>query len=103
MELYHDRPLLEFSREEISASLLTENKLEFVEDSSNQSIKYTRNFFRHEIIPAIRKVYPQVKENLRIILNGLKKLKTCINFLLEEIKKKLCKLKAMKYIFLLNN
>ena len=42
-----------------------ENELAFVEDSSNSSSKYTRNFFRNELIPAISSVYPQVKENLK--------------------------------------
>src|SRR5436305_9718253 len=35
-----------------------------MDDSSNQSTKYTRNFFRHEIIPALQKVFPQVEQNL---------------------------------------
>jgi tRNA(Ile)-lysidine synthase TilS/MesJ len=60
---YIKRPLLPFSKKELIA-FANENKLEFVEDSSNLSIKYTRNLFRHEIIPAISKVYPQVNENL---------------------------------------
>ncbi|NOT51266.1 MAG: tRNA lysidine(34) synthetase TilS [Chitinophagaceae bacterium] len=60
---YIRRPLLPFSKEEL-ISFAKENELEFVEDSSNQSSKYTRNFFRNELIPAIEKVYPQVKENL---------------------------------------
>jgi tRNA(Ile)-lysidine synthase len=27
-------------------------------------VKYTRNYFRHELIPSIQKVFPQVEENL---------------------------------------
>jgi tRNA(Ile)-lysidine synthase len=61
---YIRRPLLSFSKEELIA-FAKENNLEFVEDSSNKSSKYTRNFFRNEIIPAISKVYPQVKDNLQ--------------------------------------
>ena len=60
---YLRRPLLSFSKKEI-LRFAKENKLDFVEDSSNQSDKYTRNLFRNEIIPAISKAYPQVKENL---------------------------------------
>ena len=55
---YIRRPLLGFSKEEL-IDYARENKLEFAEDSSNQSSKYTRNFFRNEILPAINKVYPQ--------------------------------------------
>jgi tRNA(Ile)-lysidine synthase len=57
------RPLLSFTKQEL-LQYATENNLQYREDSSNQSSKYTRNFFRNEIIPAIEKVYPQVKTNL---------------------------------------
>jgi tRNA(Ile)-lysidine synthase len=57
------RPLLHNTREEIE-SFAKENSLQWMEDSSNQSTKYTRNFFRHEIIPALQKVFPQVEQNL---------------------------------------
>lgn len=58
------RPLLFATREEIQTFVNTE-KLEFVEDVSNQSDKYTRNYFRNQLIPSIRKVFPAVEENLR--------------------------------------
>ena len=57
------RPLLGFQREEIHAFALTE-RLYWVDDNSNASIKYSRNRFRHEVIPAIEQVYPTVIENL---------------------------------------
>jgi tRNA(Ile)-lysidine synthase len=57
------RPLLFATREEIF-SYLKQNQLEFVEDSSNLTDKYTRNYFRHELIPSIQKVFPKVEENL---------------------------------------
>lgn len=57
------RPLLPFRRQDIEA-YARERGLKWVEDSSNQSDKYTRNFFRNELLPAIRAVYPQVDENL---------------------------------------
>jgi tRNA(Ile)-lysidine synthase len=87
------RPLLIFSKTELIdfASL---NKLDFVEDSSNQSSKYTRNFFRNEIIPAIAKVYPQVKENLQDNINRFKEIEKLYLISVGEIKKKLCKQKG---------
>ena len=57
------RPLLFAKKEELTA-FATANKLPFVEDSSNASDKYTRNYFRNELIPGLQKVYPQVEENL---------------------------------------
>lgn len=60
---YIRRPLLSFTKSELT-DFAKENNLEFVEDSSNLISKYTRNFFRHEIIPAISKVYPQANANI---------------------------------------
>ena len=40
------------------------NNLSFVEDSSNSSDKYTRNYFRNQLVPSIQKVFPGVEENL---------------------------------------
>ena len=65
------RPLLSFTKVEL-IEFAKENKLNFVEDSSNLSSKYTRNLFRNEIIPAISKVYPQVNENLNDNSNRVK-------------------------------
>lgn len=87
------RPLLSFSKEEI-IRFAKENKLDFAEDSSNQSSKYTRNFFRNEIIPAISKVYPQVKENLVDNINRFKEIENLYQLGVGEIKKKLCKQKG---------
>lgn len=84
------RPLLSFSKDELIA-FTKENNLEFVEDSSNQSSKYTRNFFRNEIIPAISKVYPQVKENLQDNISRFKEIEKLYRFSVGELKKKICK------------
>lgn len=57
------RPLLFAKRKEIETYAL-ENGLSWVEDSSNDEIKYTRNYFRHNIIPAIEKVFPEAINNI---------------------------------------
>lgn len=56
------RPLLQVSKQAI---LLYANahQLKWVEDSSNASDKYTRNFFRQQIIPSVEKVYPNALQN----------------------------------------
>ena len=46
------RPLLDFSREDITA-YLTQRHIPWREDSSNQSTEYTRNALRHEVIPRL--------------------------------------------------
>jgi tRNA(Ile)-lysidine synthase len=65
------RPLLFAKREDI-LSFIKDNNLEFVEDSSNNSDKYTRNYFRHQLIPSVQKVFPQVEGNL---LNNIERFK----------------------------
>lgn len=57
------RPLLFAKKDELKAFALA-NNLQWVEDSSNESDKYSRNYFRHQVIPLIEKIYPQVISNL---------------------------------------
>jgi tRNA(Ile)-lysidine synthase len=57
------RPLLPFHKEEL-LTFAKENQLAWREDSSNASEKYSRNNFRHTIIPAISKIYPAVEQHL---------------------------------------
>lgn len=57
------RPLLCFRKTDLLEYAHTAG-LNFVEDSSNASDKYTRNFFRNWLLPEIREVFPQVEENL---------------------------------------
>ncbi|HBN04673.1 MAG TPA: tRNA lysidine(34) synthetase TilS, partial [Bacteroidales bacterium] len=50
-------PLLFTNRAEI-VSYQKSNNLEFVEDSSNATTKYTRNKIRHELIPLVKEIAP---------------------------------------------
>ena len=87
------RPLLHITKEEL-ITYATENQLEFREDASNSSSKYTRNFFRNELIPAISKVYPQVKENLTANINRFKEIEQLYQLSTQVIIKKLCRQKG---------
>lgn len=53
------RPLLFATREDVAAYAAAE-QLPFVEDSSNTSDKYTRNYLRHHVLPALQEAYPDV-------------------------------------------
>lgn len=87
------RPLLDVRRKEI-VEFAEQNNLQWVEDSSNASSKYTRNFFRNELLPAIKKVYPQVEENLLDNIKRLKSANALYQISVEELKKKVCEQKA---------
>lgn len=65
------RPLLFAKREEI-LEYAQIHALPWVEDSSNASDKYTRNFFRLHILPSVKEVYSNTEEN---ILNNIQRLK----------------------------
>jgi tRNA(Ile)-lysidine synthase len=57
------RPLLSISKNRLRAFAESEN-LDWVEDSSNASDDYTRNYFRNRLIPSITTVFPELHRNL---------------------------------------
>ncbi|SDZ84329.1 tRNA(Ile)-lysidine synthase [Arachidicoccus rhizosphaerae] len=57
------RPLLEVKRADL-LRYARAMQIPWVEDSSNQSTDYTRNFLRHEILPALKKQYPYIEDTL---------------------------------------
>ena len=57
------RPLLNFSKDEI-LKYCDENNIEYIEDSSNSDVKYSRNYIRHDIMPKLKKLYPSIESNL---------------------------------------
>jgi tRNA(Ile)-lysidine synthase len=57
------RPLL-FTQKEYILTYAELYGIAFVEDSSNITVKYTRNFFRHNVLPVIKTSYPTVVSNI---------------------------------------
>jgi tRNA(Ile)-lysidine synthase len=57
------RPLLPFFRNQIE-QYAKDNGISFIEDSSNLTNQYTRNFLRNTIIPELEKVLPSLQENI---------------------------------------
>src|ERR1700693_689081 len=51
------RPLLNISRNRLK-DFAYSHKLNWVEDSSNASDDYTRNYFRNQLIPSLTTIYP---------------------------------------------
>ena len=56
-------PMLNISKSEISAFM---QGRQFLSDASNYDTKYRRNYYRHEILPALDKLLPEIpyKENI---------------------------------------
>ena len=57
------RPLL-FARRKELEDFVKKSQLDFVTDSTNAANDYTRNYFRNEIIPLVKKVFPEAEENV---------------------------------------
>ena len=82
------RPLLFATKEEI-LEYAQVNQLTWREDQSNQTNKYTRNYFRNELLPSIEKVFPKVNDNLMDNLNRFKEVNTIYDLGLSTLLKKL--------------
>lgn len=65
------RPLLFATKEDIK-NYAEKNNLKFREDSSNQEVKYKRNFIRHQIIPELKKLNPALEETLNTSIHYFK-------------------------------
>ena len=87
------RPMLHLRRSEIAA-FANEKGLQWVEDSSNASNKYTRNFFRNNLIPQLQKMFPRVEENLLGNIQRLQQTKVLYKTAVEALKKKVCEIKG---------
>ncbi|HEV2482021.1 MAG TPA: tRNA lysidine(34) synthetase TilS [Puia sp.] len=87
------RPLLFASREAIH-DYAVERKLHWVEDSSNASDNYTRNYFRHQLIPVIGQMYPGVIDNLHANLGRFREIEVLYRQAVDARKKKLLEFKG---------
>ncbi|MGK7388785.1 MAG: tRNA lysidine(34) synthetase TilS [Candidatus Cyclobacteriaceae bacterium M2_1C_046] len=84
------RPLLNFSKEEMMNYAL-ENKLEWREDVSNESLKYKRNFIRHKIVPLMEEINPSLINTFQRTSKRLKEAEKIIESTVDQFKKKYLK------------
>jgi len=82
------RPLL-FAKKEELKSFADAHHLEWVEDSSNASDKYSRNYFRHQLIPLVQKIYPEVMLNLASNIDRFRDIEILYQQSIDHHKKKL--------------
>jgi tRNA(Ile)-lysidine synthase len=87
------RPLLHFRKHEI-VEYAKQNNLHFVEDSSNASNKYTRNYFRNELLPSVQKVFPQAEENILKNIYRLREVEEIYEQAIKQQKQRLIELKG---------
>lgn len=60
---YLQRPLLAYSREDIM-SFAREKALRWVEDGSNKNSVFRRNYIRHEVMPTLKKHWPECAKTI---------------------------------------
>ncbi|GAC1305361.1 MAG: tRNA lysidine(34) synthetase TilS [Mucilaginibacter sp.] len=77
------RPMLFLKREEIE-SIINDNKLAYVEDSSNSSVKYARNKIRLEVIPKLKELNPALEQTFE---NNLAHFRELEQFLEQQVAK----------------
>lgn len=65
------RPLSEFTSEDIY-KYISDNQLEYRQDSSNNTDKYLRNKIRHHVIPEILDIAPAFKEKMEDFFTEMK-------------------------------
>ncbi|MFD1257096.1 tRNA lysidine(34) synthetase TilS [Mucilaginibacter terrae] len=67
------RPLLFLNREEITG-LISQHHLAYAEDSSNASTKYARNKLRHQVIPKLKELNPNLEQTFERNLTHFREL-----------------------------
>lgn len=82
------RPLLPFTKQTI-LEFAKENNIDFVEDSSNSSLKYKRNFLRNKLIPLLQEEFPAIEQNLINNLQRLQEVEEIYNQSIASTQKKL--------------
>jgi tRNA(Ile)-lysidine synthase len=87
------RPLLFANKSEL-VEYAQSNNLKWREDVSNESDKYTRNFFRNQIIPLIENVIPEVKANVQNNIKRFNDISVIYDNAISNIKLKLLERKG---------
>src|SRR5690606_18823898 len=95
------RPLLIFSRESIE-SFAKNHRLSWREDSSNASSKYLRNKLRHDLIPVLREMNPQLLDSFKKTQSHLKQSSNLIEDYISAIFPRVAKETRYGYSFNIN-
>jgi tRNA(Ile)-lysidine synthase len=84
------RPLLTVSKNSLRDWAMS-HQLDWVEDSSNASDHYTRNFIRNQLIPSLSGVFPEINQHLEKNLQRFSETAILYHQVIEQYKKKLLK------------
>ena len=79
------RPLLFLTRADIM-TIVEQEGLAFVEDSSNSSVKYARNKIRHQVVPLLKELNPSIETTFENNLKHFRDMEILLNLKVEELK-----------------
>ena len=98
------RPLLPFARTEIDA-YCKEKKISWREDLSNASTKYSRNKLRHQVIPVLKELNPNLLSSFETTLKHLASSEAIVKDVVNTIKNdvKYCLHQDEKTVFVIEN
>lgn len=82
------RPLL-FAKKEELVQFAANHQLAWVEDSSNAQDKYARNYLRHQVVPLLQNIHPEVVNNLSANIGRFREVEILYHQAIESHKKKL--------------
>lgn len=78
------RPLIAVTKAEI-IDFCRENSIDFIHDSTNDDTAYTRNYIRHELIPAIERLNPAFSEAALRLSGNARSDEDCLDSLAKEL------------------
>ena len=93
------RPMLDVTRKEIE-HYAAQNRLEFIEDSSNKENKYRRNILRNKVIPNLSEVQPGFENNIEKLFAFFEEETRFINRMIRKYLKKVTVYSTDKYFAL---
>jgi tRNA(Ile)-lysidine synthase len=82
------RPLLFLNRAEVDEIVASEG-LQFVEDSSNASVKYARNKLRHQVVPVLKELNPKLENTFEHNLTRFREMEELLIRTTAELEKEL--------------
>ncbi|MFH1161292.1 MAG: tRNA lysidine(34) synthetase TilS [bacterium] len=91
------RPLLFAWRSEIE-SFGKQHRLPFREDSSNRSVKYTRNKIRHQLIPLLHSIQPDFAGNITATVSHIRETESILKPYLEKTRKRLVRKQRDRWV-----
>jgi tRNA(Ile)-lysidine synthase len=77
------RPLLPFSRHDMEV-FAKETHITWRDDSSNASTKYLRNKLRHDVIPVLKEINPNLLQSFALTQSNLKDSQDIINYSIDD-------------------